>query len=184
MSFDWSDYHPHDRAVLCFLRERSRKQILLIEKKRGLGAGKINAPGGKLEKNETTLEAAIRETTEEVGLVPDKLIGHGVLRFAFTDGYNLEVSIFSGTDWSGTMIETDEAVPFWVNENEIPFEQMWEDDAHWLPYILDGHNVNAEMVFSGDKMVQWNIRFSHGVRLSGQSTLSHHRARTKHKSLS
>ena len=36
----------------------------------GLGAGKINAPGGKLEAGETALAAAIRETQEEIGVTP------------------------------------------------------------------------------------------------------------------
>jgi len=47
LPFDWASYTPQDRAVLCFLRDHER--VLLIRKKRGLGAGKINAPGGKSE---------------------------------------------------------------------------------------------------------------------------------------
>ncbi len=182
MSFDWSDYRPTERAVLCFLRNTRTGKVLLIEKKRGLGAGKINAPGGKVEAGETPVEAAIRETTEEVGLSPRDLVDNGRLRFAFTDGYNLEVIVFSGTRWSGSMVETDEAVPFWTDEGAIPYHRMWEDDAHWLPHVLDGHSVDGHMVFAGDAMVQWDLRFSHGVHVSG-STESAQRATTKQRSL-
>ncbi len=42
-------------------------EVLLAMKKRGLGTGKWNGPGGKVKGKETPEEAAIRET-EEVGL--------------------------------------------------------------------------------------------------------------------
>ena len=41
---DWNTWVPTDPATLVFvIRDR---QMLLIRKKRGLGAGKINGPGG------------------------------------------------------------------------------------------------------------------------------------------
>ena len=60
---DWTNWQPKERATLLFVLRDG--QILLIHKKRGLGAGKINAPGGRLENGETPLAAAIRETQEE-----------------------------------------------------------------------------------------------------------------------
>ena len=61
-------------AVLCFIRDRAEGKILLIHKKTGLGAGLINAPGGRVEKGETPKAAAVRETYEEVGLKVENLI--------------------------------------------------------------------------------------------------------------
>lgn len=167
MDYDWTTYTPDDRAVLCFLR-RDPDDVLLIRKKRGLGAGKINAPGGKLEDGETPQHTAIRETEEEVGLRPEDPAHHGTLRFAFTDGYRLEVSVFVAYTWSGVLTETDEAVPFWVTEEKIPFHEMWEDDAFWLPEILGGSSVEAEMLFDEDRMLTWDIRFSDGRRCTGR----------------
>ncbi len=62
---DWEKWAPKDRAVLTFIRCEGR--LLLIVKKRGLGQGKVNAPGGRLEPGETPEQAAVRETREEVG---------------------------------------------------------------------------------------------------------------------
>lgn len=164
-TFDWSGYKPDEQAVLCFLYHG--RQVLLIHKKRGLGAGKVNGPGGKREPGESLPDTAVREVREEVGLVPEDPRHHGTLRFAFADGYNLEVHLFVARAWSGHMRETDEAIPFWVKESEIPFEQMWEDDQHWLPHILKGLSVEAEMFFRGDRMEYWDIRYSDGTSRAG-----------------
>ena len=50
-----------------------KNQILLAMKKRGFGKGKWNGVGGKVQRGETTKEAAIRETKEEIGVVPRSL---------------------------------------------------------------------------------------------------------------
>ena len=42
---DWSTWKPTDRATLLFVVDREKNRVLLIEKKRGLGAGKVNGPG-------------------------------------------------------------------------------------------------------------------------------------------
>ena len=47
---DWSQWHPTVRCTLLFVLRDG--QVLLIRKKRGLGAGKINGPGGKLDPGE------------------------------------------------------------------------------------------------------------------------------------
>ena len=57
---DWDDWRGEMHATLMFVLRDGR--ILLIEKKRGLGAGKINGPGGKIEPGETPLQAVMRET--------------------------------------------------------------------------------------------------------------------------
>ena len=44
-AIDWTGWQPKERATLLFILRDG--QALLIHKKRGLGAGKINAPGGR-----------------------------------------------------------------------------------------------------------------------------------------
>ena len=78
---DGANWRPREEGTLCFVIQDG--QILLIEKKRGLGAGKVNGPGGRLEKGETAEQAAIRETQEEVGITPTGVQWAGELRFQF-----------------------------------------------------------------------------------------------------
>ncbi|MEI7945362.1 MAG: 8-oxo-dGTP diphosphatase [bacterium] len=150
-NIDWDTWVPVDVATLCFIRKEGK--LLLIHKKRGLGKGKINAPGGRLEKGETLEQTAIRETQEEVGLTPIGLAPAGRLEFAFTDGYSLQAHVFTATDATGTLTETDEAIPFWCDENDIPYNEMWSDDRLWIPLMLDGTRFEAQFIFENDQML-------------------------------
>jgi 8-oxo-dGTP diphosphatase len=154
---DWNHWQPRERANLCFIVKDGR--VLLIHKKRGLGAGKVNGPGGKIEPGETALEAAIRETQEEIGVTPLEISERGVLHFQFTDGYSLECVVFVARDLEGEPIETVEATPFWVSIDEVPYEKMWADDQHWLPGVLVGESFRGWFEFDGDRMLSKDVRF-------------------------
>jgi 8-oxo-dGTP diphosphatase len=148
---DWENWTPKDTAVLTFIRRGG--EVLLIEKKRGLGAGKVNAPGGRLEAGESLEQAAVRETREEVGLTPRGLRPAGRLDFQFTDGYSLRCQVFTADGCAGIPTETDEAAPFWCRESDIPYGRMWADDRLWIPLMLEGRGFEAQFVFDGDLML-------------------------------
>jgi 8-oxo-dGTP diphosphatase len=152
---DWEKWVPKDRAVLLFIRYEGR--LLLIVKKRGLGRGKVNAPGGRLEPGETPEQAAVRETREEVGLTPNGLRPAGRLAFAFMDGYSLSCCVFTADGYGGTLTETDEAAPFWCAESDIPYDRMWADDRLWIPLMLDGKAFEGRFVFDGDRMLWYRL---------------------------
>jgi 8-oxo-dGTP diphosphatase len=152
---DWAAWKPTEYANLCFIMRDG--QILLIRKKRGLGAGKINGPGGRLEKGETALAAAIRETQEEVGVTPTALEEIGELFFQFLDGYKLHVAVFAASGCEGELCETPEATPLWTDIAEIPYHEMWEDDAHWLPLLLKRKRFRGYFVFDGEKLLSYRL---------------------------
>ena len=133
--------------------------MLLIHKKRGLGAGKINAPGGKIELGESAAEAARRETQEEIGVTPLGLEQRGILCFQFADGYSLHCVVFVAGDLAGEPIETDEAKPFWLPVDDVPYDAMWEDDRYWLPPALQGNVFSGYFEFDGEAMLSKRIEF-------------------------
>ncbi len=113
-------------------------RILLIHKKSGHGAGRVNGPGGKLQQGESALSCAIRETREEVGLVVSADACRCVceMRFVEEDGPQWLGFAFVANAFSGDMEESDEAHPFWCDVDAIPYAEMWPDDAIWLPRAL------------------------------------------------
>ena len=154
--YDWSLWKTTEEATLLFAFDGAGR-VLLIHKKRGLGKGKINAPGGRLEPGESALEAAVRETREEVGLDVKNAVFRGRLFFHFVDGYNLLGHVFSATEWSGAPVETDEALPEWFALGGIPYARMWADDALWLPLMLAGENFVGKFVFDDDIMLENDV---------------------------
>lgn len=152
---DWTTWVPRDVAVLLFVIRGG--EVLLIRKKRGLGAGKINAPGGRIEPGESPEEAAVREAREEVCVVAQAPRRRGHLRFQFTDGYGLECHVLSADGCSGEACETDEAAPRWTPLHAIPFEEMWADDRLWIPLMLAGRPFRGRFVFDGDAMLDHEL---------------------------
>jgi 8-oxo-dGTP diphosphatase len=152
---DWPAWKAGEEAVLCFIVKEGR--VLLIHKKTGLGKGKINAPGGRIEDGETPMEAAVRETAEETGLTPLNLEERVELSFIFTNGYSLHGRAFFATDFTGEMTETPEADPFWCDLEEIPFDSMWEDDSLWIPRALEGEKLKGLFIFEEDRMLSHRI---------------------------
>ena len=124
------------QATLCYILKND--EVLLIRKKRGIGAGKINGPGGKVDPGETPLDAAVRETREEVGVTPLNLELRGELRFHFAGGPIVHCLIYVSREFDGELCETAEAIPGWYPVGQLPYREMWADDQHWLPLLLAG----------------------------------------------
>jgi len=151
----WQNWQPTMRASLCFVSRGG--QILMIRKKRGLGAGKINGPGGRVEPGETPMEAAIRETQEELCITPLNLSERGELHFQFVDGLALHCVVFTADGCDGEPVETEEAIPHWMETSAIPYHDMWADDIYWLPGMLEGKTFKGYFHFDEDVMISHHI---------------------------
>jgi len=152
---DWDNWEPKERATILFVVRNG--QILLIRKKRGLGAGKVNGPGGRIELGETPRQGAIREVQEELLVTPTGVKDAGLLRFEFTDGFSMSVHVFVASGCEGEAGETDEAIPMWTPIGEIPYGEMWPDDAHWLPLMLGGQWFDGWFLLDGDTLLDYKI---------------------------
>jgi len=102
------------------------EKVLLIQKLTGIGKGKVNGPGGKVDPGETPYECVI----------------------------SIHCHVFMASDFEGTPTPTKEAVPMWTKISEIPWGKMWEDDAQWLPQMLEGQKFLGKFIFEGESM-QW-----------------------------
>ena len=141
-------------ATLCIVVDSSSKKVLLGYKKRGFGQGKWNGFGGKIEEKEELFDAAMRELYEESSITAshnhlDK-VAELAFRFPSKPEWDQVVHVFTVHCWEGTPQESEEMKPEWFSFSEIPFKEMWNDDKHWLPLILQGKKLKAAFVFQED----------------------------------
>jgi 8-oxo-dGTP diphosphatase len=139
-------------ATLCFIFDDNR--VLLLKKNPGLfGAGKWNAPGGKLQPKETAEHCAVREVYEETGLSIQNLRQVGTLSFF---KYNKHIDpdwmahLFLTREFHGILKESNEGVLRWFPVDRPPLEEMWEDDRHWYKHAVEGRTFKGEFYFRGD----------------------------------
>lgn len=150
--------HHKIRTLVYLFKE---DKVLLAMKKRGFGAGKLNGVGGKLEEGETILQAAVRETQEEVGvdLKEENLKKVAVINFKFLEESGnvkeeQDVHVFFTHEFSGEPTETEEMRPEWFLISEAPYDKMWEDDQHWLPLAFSGRTLEAKAEFTPENKIK------------------------------
>lgn len=143
------------QATLMYLCQLDR--VLLMHKRRGHGAGLINAPGGKLEAGETPLACALRETREEVGLEVEDARLLGELRFLDVSGDRTLGWAFRAGRASGEALVTAEAAPMWFPVDAIPYSRMWPGDRFWLPWLLSGSPFRASLLCDGQQVVEARV---------------------------
>ena len=138
-------------------------ELLLGLKKRGLGEGKLVAPGGHVEPGETDRQACAREVKEETGLAVDvddlRPLGAVVFRFPSRPELDMYVAMFACERYAGEPAESDELTPAWYALDDLPFERMWDDAKYWLPRVLAGEQLNAVITLNEDCETVAEARF-------------------------
>ena len=142
------------RAVVVHIIENGK--ILLHYKKRGHGAGRWNGLGGKIEYGETPEECARREASEEMNANVKNLKILGKIKFYDVKGEDWLVYVFRA-NLDGMPAESEESKPRWFSLNQIPYENMWEDDRYWLPLVINNINFSAKFWFDGETMKKLEI---------------------------
>jgi 8-oxo-dGTP diphosphatase len=139
-----------------------RDHLLLMKKApRRLGEGKWKALSGKLLPCETPIEGAMRETYEESGIQVTQLEPRGKLCYFF-EGRREKwiVHLFSSRSFEGELRSSDEGVVRWFSLDELPYDEMWEDDRHWLPHVIEGKKVAGAFYFNADgsKLLNFSLK--------------------------
>jgi 8-oxo-dGTP diphosphatase len=149
-------WRPDRVGTLLFLEQNGR--VLLIRKRRGHGAGKINGPGGKPDPGESPLNCAVRETEEEVGIVPRGVRLAAVLKFLDLEDDDWLGYVYRADQYQGEPRTTAEAIPAWYAADALPFDEMWDDDRYWLPRVLAGERLEGEFLFRRGRLLAHRLR--------------------------
>ena len=146
------------QTTICLLLREN--QILLAMKKRGFGTGKWNGTGGELQPGETSVQSAIRETQEEIGITMSNpiLVGDFHFKFPKNPEWEQQTSVYICRKWKEEPQETEEMKPQWFDFNKIPYDQMWPADIFWIPLVLAGKKLTAEFLFDVDKLIRYNLK--------------------------
>ncbi|WP_227021250.1 8-oxo-dGTP diphosphatase [Oceaniferula marina] len=148
---DWQHWHGEMPATLMFVVQEGK--VLLIEKLRGIGKGKVNGPGGKIDPGETPEQCVVRECQEELHITPLDPVKMGELCFAMSDIPDIHCHVFMATRYEGVPTATEEAIPLWTDLDQIPYDRMWEDDRCWLAGMLAGRKFFGRFIFEGETML-------------------------------
>jgi 8-oxo-dGTP diphosphatase len=143
-------------VVLCFLFRPvdGTKQVLLGLKRTGFGTGRVMALGGKIDGGETAIGAAVREVSEESGIVlpPEELQDAGRIRWSFPSApeWNMAAFLFTADAGNADAVPSLEIEPCWYGLDDIPWDAMWKDAPYWLPTLLAGRRVEACIAMDTD----------------------------------
>lgn len=147
------DYSKTEMTVGFLVKEHT---VLLVEKGRNIGMGKLVGVGGKQEPGETIEETARREIEEEIKVKVLKMRKVSEMEYVFPHNpkYGGHVTGYIVEEWEGEPQITEEAKSVnWYDFDELPEERMWHDNTFWVPLILSGKNVKGRFVFGPDDKV-------------------------------
>lgn len=133
-------------AVLIYVKN-DREEVLMLHRNARPGdhhLGKWNGLGGKLEADESPVEAASRELEEEAGLRlrPSEFRTLGTLQFPNFKASKSEdwlVFVLTARIRGEAALEgkrVDEGELHWVAPGRLLELNLWEGDKHFIPYVL------------------------------------------------
>ena len=120
-------------TVLCLITDGSR--LLLQNRTKNDWQG-YTLPGGHVEPGESFVDAVIREMKEETGLdIKDPRLA-GVKQFPIVNGRYV-VFLFKATEYSGTVVSSDEGQMEWVEYDRLSEISTVDDFEDLLRVIND-----------------------------------------------
>lgn len=165
-------------ATLCYLRSGSKTLMLhRIKKERDMHAGKWNGLGGKFLPGETPEACAIREVQEESGLTMRNPILRGILTFpgfaaapeamheANPDLDDWYTFVFIAHDFAGELIESDEGVLAWIDDEELFTLNLWEGDRIFLHWLEQDAFFSGRFAYVDGVLMEHDVVFYQGQQI-------------------
>ena len=124
-------------TVLCLVEDGNK--ILLQNRIKKDWQG-YTLPGGHVEKDESFVDAVIRETKEETGLDIKNPVLVGVKQFPIKNGRYV-VFLFKTNEYSGKLVSSDEGKMEWVEYKDISNIKT-VDDFEALLKVMNSNNLS------------------------------------------
>lgn len=148
-------------ATLCYIKKNNQTLMLhRVKKENDIHEGKWNGLGGKFEAGETPEECIIREVKEESGLniINPKL--HGFISFPlFDEIQDWFVFIFSAHEFTGHIIESDEGILKWIDDEKLSFLNLWEGDKIFMNWLNRDQLFSAKFIYKNKNLITHSVNF-------------------------
>ena len=133
-------------TVLCLITDGDR--ILLQNRTKNDWQG-YTLPGGHVEPGESFVDAVIREVKEETGLDIKNPRLAGVKQFPI-EGGRYVVLLFKASEYSGTVVSSDEGQMEWVDSNHLSEIHTVEDFEDLIRVITDPALTEFQYLVDGE----------------------------------
>lgn len=137
-------------AVLCLIHKEN--QYLLQDRKKDDWKG-FTLPGGHVEKEESIVDAVVREMKEETGLTIFRPKLCGVKQFPIEDGRYI-VFLFQTSEFEGQVISSEEGEMHWINKDDLSNVNLVEDFHELIQVMLDDELTEFQYVVESN---EWKI---------------------------
>ena len=61
----------------------------------------------------------------------------------------MKVYVFICNKFEGSVTESEEMLPKWYPQDDLPHKEMWADDEIWYPLLLAGSKFRGYFLFEG-----------------------------------
>ena len=123
---------------MCMVTDGSK--VLVIDRKKKDWPG-ITFPGGHVEKNESFVEAVIREVYEETGLTIQDPVLCGTKQFQEDENTRYVVFFYKATRFSGALTSSGEGQVFWIERNELTHYPL-ALDMEAMVQVMESENLS------------------------------------------
>ena len=133
-------------TVLCLITDGDR---MLLQNRVNKDWRGYTLPGGHVEPGESFVDAVVREMKEETGLDIRNPRLVGVKQFPIKEGRYV-VFLFKTTDYSGTVVSSDEGQMEWVESSRLPAINTVDDFAELLRVMNDPALTEFQYLVDGE----------------------------------